>query len=384
MSFSAINSDNIVLNELVSAFVLPGYFCFRVYHHYFYAGFLLIFTLLSLQVTLAGQSAGAQSIMLHLIDESITGMFAQVIIQSVPISIPFRSRDEAIEQTRLFTAELGCHITDLYCMRNKSADDVIRASSNLPNDHFASILTQFEPWIPVENGDKIPKYFELAYGTNTASKHNERFTKPIIIGTIEHEATSYIYNGFDYPLSAGEYFLLLVELKKFKSFSLYFNYPSSNVFDARKALSNLATDFIFKCPTRMVANQMQLKQTVWLYSMEQGFEREEIWTGSGRCKNLACHGEDVPYLFQTFERGGFELSTTERNITDSIVYYFTNFVRTGNPNVGGTSNFPIWPKYVDAPSQRENIVWKAGQIQVAPFSKYRLCNLWDMFRPYVA
>ncbi|KAL5006415.1 hypothetical protein ScPMuIL_015221 [Solemya velum] len=335
------------------------------------------------KVTLSGQSAGAQSVMLHMIDEEVDDMFTQVILQSVPVSIPFRPQGEAIAQGALFAAELGCNKADIDCMRSKSPRDVIEASARLPN-HFSSILTQFEPWLPVENGIKVPRYFEIAYNPSTTTEQSPRFTKPIILGTIEHEAITYIYEGFEEELSAGEYFLLLIEIKQFQSFALYFNYPPDTFFDSRKALSELATDFIFKCPTRMLANQMHANTNVWLYSMEQGFERDVIWTGSGNCENVACHGEDVPYLFQTFERGGYNLTASEKNISESILYYFTNFVKTGNPNIGETPNVPIWHKYIDTPTERKNIVFKSGKTQVIPFSKHYLCNMWDLFSPYTA
>ena len=47
------------------------------------------------------------------------------------------------------------------------------------------------------------------------------------------------------------------------------------------------------------------------------------------------HGSDLPFVFQTAHINGFNYTSDEMALSDSIIRYFTNFVKYGNPNGNG-------------------------------------------------
>lgn len=56
---------------------------------------------------------------------------------------------------------------------------------------------------------------------------------------------------------------------------------------------------------------------------------------------MAYHGAEIPYAFDTAD-DWLPADTTDRKLTESMLEYWTNFVKTGNPNGAG---LPLWPRY---------------------------------------
>lgn len=280
-----------------------------------------------------GQSAGSQSIILHLMNENMTDKFVGVILQSCPIQISFRTQEDALKQVEPFAAALNCDTTYIDCMRSKSASEVYDASRKIPLD-FSSMLTALGQWIAVVNDNRTTRYLEQIYVTDPSETLNKLTMKPTLIGTVEDEGIEYIYTGFTSPVPRSQYFGLMVLVGRFSAFSSLMKYPSNDTNDSRVALANVVTDIVFKCPAHMVATKIKSSKDVWLYNMKLGFEREGAWANHEYCEDKVCHGEDIPYLFQSFYLGDFQLTTAEQSVSDAMINYFSNFIKTGDPNFG--------------------------------------------------
>ncbi|CAF4777067.1 unnamed protein product, partial [Rotaria sp. Silwood1] len=142
------------------------------------------------QITLLGQSAGAQSVALHYVTSEMQSSFKGAIIQSSPMSIPFRTYAQYKIPGILLAKELHCGICDITCFRRASYQDII-AAQMIINTNITSlkILLFFEPWTPVIDNS-------IVHGQLIDTIDKIRFPlKPLIIGTVTEEALSYIYGA---------------------------------------------------------------------------------------------------------------------------------------------------------------------------------------------
>ncbi len=84
------------------------------------------------------------------------------------------------------------------------------------------------------------------------------------------------------------------------------------------------------------------KAPVYFYYFDQHPQRV---AGSPEADHGTPHGADVPYVFETLDRRNPRLTAEDFAISDTMVSYWTNFAKRGNPNGG---KLPEWPTFTDA------------------------------------
>ena len=106
-------------------------------------------------VTIAGTSAGSQSVSLHLVSPATAGLFHRAIMQSGVAAARWTSAAEAEAQGEQLARALQC--TDVRtaatCLRSKTRDQVLRA---LPLDQAQVLETGAVQWNPIVDGLEIP------------------------------------------------------------------------------------------------------------------------------------------------------------------------------------------------------------------------------------
>ena len=90
--------------------------------------------------------------------------------------------------------------------------------------------------------------------------------------------------------------------------------------------------------------------------------------GAGGEKFGAYHGAEIPYVFDQHDNW-LPTDATDRQLTDVIMDYWVQFARTGDPNLPGR---PEWPVY----QAGKPLVMELGdQIRAVPPPDAELC-LW--------
>jgi para-nitrobenzyl esterase len=110
-------------------------------------------------------------------------------------------------------------------------------------------------------------------------------------------------------------------------------YPAQKVGDIRKAVVQRITDTWFVRPTREYARQMQRQNNdTWMYHFTQ---TSPTWPWLG-----AAHAAEIRYVFNTLDAS--KIKDVDRDIAKSMIGYWVQFAKTGDPNVDG---LPTWPGY---------------------------------------
>ncbi|XP_029681706.1 cAMP-regulated D2 protein-like [Takifugu rubripes] len=153
------------------------------------------------KVTVFGESAGAQSVCLHLMIQSSKLLFKQAMLQSVPFSIPLKSRHDALKLGKDFAKETNCSVNNIVCLLSLTPQAVLNAqmktSSKIVNPF--KFLEVFETWGPYIDGDLIKEQTVTAF-----QKGHWQKEKSVLLGTTSEEGLIFVYSVFHKPVSAVE------------------------------------------------------------------------------------------------------------------------------------------------------------------------------------
>ena len=332
------------------------------------------------QVTLFGESAGAASVMFHLLSPLSTGLFHRAIMESNYIGLPYKSNDEMYLYADTFSGHLGCKSSDLECLRSKSADDIVTAADNtfrIPDPfhlNFTIALT-FEPTI---DGKFVPDQPIILLQQGKFQK------MPIMLGNNLNEGIMFIYEIFTKPLDSVGYaaaILAFFGLQNERNILNMYPVPVDLFDDTRMQLSNVITDYGFTCSVRYMAelfykfNSGTGNQLYW-YNFQHVISFSQAWGPNFTfCDDYVCHGSELPFVFHSAKSGGFSFTPQERVLSEQMVLYWTSFANggTANPNSSGRTSVQ-WPAY--SPEAPAALILDIP-IHVNSTFLQDTCNYWD-------
>ena len=322
--------------------------------------------------------------------------FKQAILQSTPIALPLANISEAVKLSTLFSSFLNCSPTDITCLRSRSAEEIVEAQvlSSAAPINIRNPLLLFEQWGPVIDGEEIRRHplQEIAAGNIQV--------KPLIIGETFTELPSYIYDI--YPTPPSQIVLLTILTAYFGRFTIpilteYWEYWSP---DIRPLLSELISDYLFVCPSRLVAQSIESlfvspEAPVYRFIFNHTFQDAGVWSTtppnewSDICKppyGKTCHDSDLFLIFHpALTLSGITYTRQEQGLAKTMQTYWANFVHTGDPNNfrafhqsdGVLSKSIFWPPYLSKTG------WQSLFIEAPRAKSYRKdfkkdkCDLFD-------
>uniref|UniRef100_A0A6B2L1V8 Carboxylic ester hydrolase n=1 Tax=Arcella intermedia TaxID=1963864 RepID=A0A6B2L1V8_9EUKA len=323
------------------------------------------------QVTLYGQSAGSSSTRAHLMSPLSAGLFHKAILQSDPLSLPFRDTADATTLGVTFTDELKC--SDINCLRSKTVEEILLAQDAVDNQiNLDRPIIMFLPIAPTVDGSVIPHH------TFDAFQKGEINKVPMIFGATSEDALLFIYKAANFSLTDVEYYAILAFLYGIDAFSISKEYPAyPDVGDKRPAVGFLGTHYIFDCPARYVESLFHnLTSSLYLYQWDHAISPALWGPDYWFCYGHVCHGSELPFEFAGTEVQKLaNWSDEERQLSRSIIGYYTNFARTGNPNSGHYIPSLNWPKWDPQTLQSMHFQTPQNTIDSGLLKNY--CDFWD-------
>ncbi|MFB9838567.1 carboxylesterase/lipase family protein [Actinoallomurus acaciae] len=289
-------------------------------------------------VTLFGESAGGVSTCAQLAAPASAGLFRRAIVQSGPCTMasewPYadgswvvRPRATAEKQGEDVAARLGCEQDTVACLRGKSVADLLDASDG------------GQGYGPAAGGGVLPLSPKTALATG-------RFNRvPVIHGTTHDEHRTFVaaietFTGHtataaDYRQDIEDFF------GKDKAAAVLKEYPVDAYESPSVALSTVWTDSAWACTALDTDRLLSARVPTYAYEFS---DSTAPWASDGSSPSFptgAFHASELQYLFDD-EQFRTPLNAGQRQLSDQMIRYWTNFARTGDPNGGGTT---AWPRF---------------------------------------
>ncbi|EFA83288.1 hypothetical protein PPL_04078 [Heterostelium album PN500] len=170
-----------------------------------------------------------------------------------------------------------------------------------------------------------------------------------------------------------------VDDQRFKKIITHYNETVGDSNDYRIALVNFLTDTMFSCPNRFfVRNQKRFNVTSYFYKYSHINSANIYDDIKPFCSNSHCHGDEIPYVFNSFKEIGYPATEEEEKISHMMSNYWTNFIMTGDPNIG--YHVPVrWPTY-EPSLTADNCLNINSNAKPYNFDKeFQICDVFDEF-----
>jgi para-nitrobenzyl esterase len=315
-------------------------------------------------VTIAGESAGGGSVCFHLASPTAAGLFDRAVIQSGAFDLTLLGERaggpcgattlaDAEQKGRAFAASVGCSdsATEAVCMRSKSAEELLNASSSFTAEVNASGAV-----LPVPVLDAI---------------QSGRWNRvPVILGSNHDELQpTAALTGLGYPLDPGVYEIAVDVLFGAYAPQVLAEYPATNYSDPAFALGALLTDTAFACPTDKLRALLSTLTPTYGYEFDDPNAPPGVQSGM---PSGAYHSADVQYLFAYTPSHGV-LSPDQKALSLQMIRYWAAFADQGRPEV---PRAPHWPRF-DTQSHRILSFQPNGSIPIEDFAQFHHCSFWS-------
>ncbi len=269
-------------------------------------------------VTVMGESSGAGNLANIIGAEATQGLYRRAIAQSPAGNLErLPTYAEAAADGIRISAELGIDDDDDAMARLRTVDSMAlidAAYRALPGHYYDVILDETSVTQPML----------------TALQSPERRAVDFLIGTNAHEWYMYL----DPDTSKADVDAWIAEHAPTNTAAVKAVVATAD--GPRRALDRLTTAQQMLCPARKAAAQMAtLGGQTWMYY----FTRQR--SGRHGAALGAYHGAEIPYVFDTHD-DWLPTNATDRALTDTMMDYWAQFARTGDPNIAGRAP---WPRY---------------------------------------
>ncbi|QDZ24917.1 type B carboxylesterase [Chloropicon primus] len=331
------------------------------------------------QVTVGGESAGAMSVISHLVSPLSKGLFHRAIVESGPLSIPFIQYGRDNKYYTQFIEDAQCldaqNVTE--CLRSKKLETLVDIQESIVVVPLPQPIHYVLPWMPTYGNEEIPIHPYLAY------KNGEMQSKvPLLTGSNREDGRPFIYAAVGFPLDYEAYDLALFALfgtHMFRVAQMYAKYTGE---DNRIALQQLATDYLFTCPSRFMAKSFRAQGLpTFTYNFGYGYTSDFWGPYAFCCEGHSCHGVELPFVFDLFAEPSMKYLKRTRSDEELGLHtqsYWIDFVTAKSLDESSVlkpkSQVP-WPQF-----DQQSRVWMNftdTMPNVTAGFRTEACDMWD-------
>ncbi len=293
-------------------------------------------------VTIFGQSAGSQSVCALMASPLSQGLFHKAIGQSASCTQPAGSTNDTDANgfkrgKRLIQALLENTKVDAETLRGASPQAIMRAANK--SRWAAQSRIVVDGWVVPEPIDNI----YLA---------GQQARIPLLVGSLANEGHQLFPLNDDLDSAglqaasrklAGAHAEALLQL-----------YASEAAQSPALAQREITTDLFMTYGMRRWADhQSATGAPTYLYHFDHtppAFrlyvpDNPDLKLPEGPRSAGAYHSADLAYVFGNIDKVGLDWQEEDRQLSRTMVRFWTNFAKSGNPNVPAHESLPVWQPY---------------------------------------
>ena len=277
-------------------------------------------------VTIAGESAGALSVMYLMAAPPARGLFAKAIAESAymistpELKQPSFGSSSAEESGMKLAAAL--HAADIAALRAMDAATLTEAAP----------AAGYAPWGTID-GHVLPRQLIDVFDKG------EQAPVPLLAGFNSGEIRSLMVLAPHPPANAAQYESIIREKYLDLADEFLRLYPSANM---QESILATTRDALYGWTAqRLVRKQTALGQPSFLYLFDHGYPAADAAGLHG------FHASELPYVFGTFDGTPplwpkIPATAQETKLSDAMIGYWSSFAHTGRPQ---TVNEADWPAF---------------------------------------
>lgn len=297
-------------------------------------------------VTIAGESAGALSVMYLMASPQARGLFHKAIAESAyMVTTPeLKKSDYGLPSSQQIGEKFmhDLHAPDLEALRAIPAD-------KLTNE---AVALGFQPWGSVDG--KI-----LEHQLVTVFDKGEQAHVPILAGFNSGEIRSLLVLAPPVPASQAEYEKIIEDRYGDLAGEFLKLYPSSHM---RESILATTRDALYGWTAeRLVRKQTAVGQASYLYLFDHAYPAAD------EAGLHAFHASELPFVFGTFDGTPplwpkIPATTRETALSSAMIDYWTSFARDGRPHAPHQPDWPVfgtqdaYMHFTDAPHPSQHLM----------------------------
>jgi len=347
------------------------------------------------RITLFSESAGSASVGFHLLSPLSRDLFTRAILQSATALNPWAliTKKEAKRRALKLASNLGCPLglnglevarDTIKCLQRVPAVSMVNAEWDLADGPIANGVTAM-PFVPIIDGEFLPasplkllqegkfKKTDILLGANRDEGSYFLLYFLMHLLTLEDQVTV-TKEDFDKSTQALNEPVKPVGLAAIKF--MYTNWMDpTNSTSNLVALDRMVGDYQFTCPVVNFAQYFANTDDhhkVYFYHFTHRTTHSPWpkWMG-------VIHADEIYYVFgdPLKKQSWIKYTDQERDLARTVMGYWANFAKNGDPNTGGV----YWP--IHSSTYREYLEISTTNHTTGKGLRAKECAFWTIYLP---